>query len=612
VIFGAANAYLGLRVGLTISTSIPIAVMTVAVFGAFRKVLGKSTILENNIAKTTGSASSSLASGLIFTIPALFLWGMSPNLFQVTLLALAGGVLGVLYMVPLRRFLIKDEHGHLPYPEGTASAEVLVAAEVGGATARNVFTGMGVAALYKWIMDGLVLWKDAFWLNIPFIKRARIGVDISPALLGVGYILGFKISLIMVAGGLLASVVLIPLVVYLGESQYYYLLLEKPLAIEGLSDKETWMALKTYIRYIGAGAVATAGFITLFKSIPTMVKSFKIGVQQFKERLDTKASEKRTDRDLRLPRVAIGVLIVTLALICIPHLFGDNEPFYIRVIGAVFAAVFAFFFVTVSARIVGLVGVTSNPTSGMVIATLLCTSLLFLALGWTDIFGKVAALCIGTVVGVAASIAGDTSQDLKTGFLLGATPWKQQISEVIGVLTTAFFIACAIFVLQKQYGFGPDGLAAPQAKVMKLVIDGVIDQNIPWRLILLGAGIAFAVHFMKVPSLPFAVGVYLSITTMMPIFVGGLIRKVIEGRCKDNKELAREKREKGVLFGSGLVGGDGLMGVCIAFYAGIVGQRPEGFGTGWAGSLGWLVSAGVFFLLAYLLIRSTKSKASAV
>jgi putative OPT family oligopeptide transporter len=610
VIFGSANAYLGLRVGLTISTSIPIAVMTVAVFGAFRKVLGRSTILENNIAKTAGSASSSLASGLIFTIPALFLWGMHPNLFQVTMLALAGGVLGVLYMVPLRRFLIKDEHGRLPYPEGTASAEVLVAAEVGGATARNVFTGMGIAALYKWLMDGLVLFKDAFWLNIPFIKRARIGVDVSPALLGVGYILGFRISSIMVAGGLLASVVLIPLVVYLGESSYYYLLLEKPLELGGLSDKEVFTALKIYIRYIGAGAVATAGFITLFKSIPTMVKSFKIGVKQFKERLDVKKTEKRTDRDLRLPRVAIGVLMVTLALICIPHLFGDSEPFYVRVIGAFFAAIFAFFFVTVSARIVGLVGVTSNPTSGMVIATLLCTSLLFLVLGWTDIFGKVAALCIGTVVGVAASIAGDTSQDLKTGFLLGATPWKQQISEVIGVLTTAFFIAFAIFVLQKQYGFGPDGLAAPQAKVMKLVIDGVIDQNIPWRLILLGAGIAFVVHFMKVPSLPFAVGVYLSITTMMPIFVGGLIRKVVEGRCKDNQELVREKREKGVLFGSGLVGGDGLMGVCIAFYAGIVGQRPEGFGTGWAGNLGWLVTAGVFFLLAYLLVRSTKTKAS--
>jgi putative OPT family oligopeptide transporter len=342
VIFGSANAYLGLRVGLTISTSIPIAVMTVAVFGAFRKVLGRSTILENNIAKTAGSASSSLASGLIFTIPALFLWGMHPNLFQVTMLALAGGVLGVLYMVPLRRFLIKDEHGRLPYPEGTASAEVLVAAEVGGATARNVFTGMGVAALYKWLMDGLVLFKDAFWLNIPFIKRARIGVDVSPALLGVGYILGFRISLIMVAGGLLASVVLIPLVVYLGESSYYYLLLEKPLELGGLSDKEVFTALKIYIRYIGAGAVATAGFITLFKSIPTMVKSFKIGVKQFKERLDVKKTEKRTDRDLRLPRVAVGVLMVTLALICIPHLFGDSEPFYVRVIGAFFAAIFAF------------------------------------------------------------------------------------------------------------------------------------------------------------------------------------------------------------------------------------------------------------------------------
>ncbi len=607
IIFGAANAYLGLRVGLTISTSIPIAVMTVAVFGALRGVLGPASILESNIAKTAGSASSSLASGLIFTIPALFLWGFSPSLLQVTLLALAGGILGVLYMVPLRRFLIKDEHGRLPYPEGTASAEVLVAAEVGGATARNVFTGMGVAAAYKWLMDGLLLFKDTFWIHLPIIKRARIGVDISPALLGVGYILGFRISLIMVAGGLLASVVLVPMLVYLGESSVYHWLLDEPLQLEGLSDAEVWRILKTYIRYIGAGAVATAGFITLFSSIPTMVKSFRIGVEQFRARLDKVKDQKRLDRDLYLPRVAIAVLVVALAMIVIPHMFGDSEPFSMRLVGGIFATVFAFFFVTVSARIVGLVGVSSNPTSGMVIATLLCVSLLFLMLGWTDLLGKVAALCIGTVVGVAASIAGDTSQDMKTGFLLGATPYKQQIAEVIGVLATAFFIACAIFLLEDQYGFGPDGLAAPQAKVMKLVIDGVIDQNIPWPLILLGAAIAIIAHLLKVPALAFAVGVYLSVATMMPIFVGGLIRKIVESRQKGDNDKIRQTRERGVLFGSGLVGGDGLMGVCIAFYAGIVGQRPVGLGSAWSGDLTWLVSLGVFTALSYLLTRSTRA-----
>ena len=602
IIFGSANAYLGLRVGLTISTSIPLAVMTVAFFGAFRRYLGSSTILENNIAKTVGSASSSLASGIIFTIPALFLWGFSPGIGKITLIALAGGILGVLFMVPLRRFLINEEHGNLPYPEGTASAEVLVAAETGGTTARNVFTGMALGGLYKWLMSGLNLWRRIVSFPVPLLKKAQIGLDTSPALLGVGYILGFRISTIMVAGGLLAWLGLIPTIAYWGDKLTSPVFPETTLLISQMSPELLWTR---YIRYVGAGAVATAGIITLIRSIPTMIRSFRAGIGQLKDRFRGKIVQLiRTERDLSLLYVLGGVILVALFLAITPQVFTILQTFATRLLAAVLVAIFAFFFVTVSSRIVGLVGVTSNPTSGMIIATLLGTSVLFLLMGWTGSLGKVAALSIGAVVGVAASIAGDTSQDLKTGFLLGATPRKQQIGEIIGVLTTAFFIAGSVLILQRQYGFGSMELPAPQANMMKLVIDGVLERAIPWRFVLLGVGITIVVELFRIPSLPFAVGVYLPLSTMTPIFVGGIIRRVIESRSPD-KETLRKRREQGILFGSGLVGGDGLIGVGIAFWAGLFGI-PRGIGYHWAGSLQMPVALLCFCGMAYLLMRSTK------
>jgi putative OPT family oligopeptide transporter len=602
IIFGAANAYLGLRVGLTVSTSIPIAVMTVAVFRAMQGVWGKSTILEHNISQTVGSASSSQASGLIFTIPALFIWGFSPGTSKLLVLALAGGLLGVLFMIPLRRFLIKNQHGKLPYPEGTACAEVLVAADAGGTHARNVFMGLGIGAAYKWLMSGLNLWPRDGWVRVPFLPKGQIGVDVAPALIGVGYILGARIGLVMVGGAAISWLILIPAIEVIGRSLTTPLYPETVQLIADMGAETIWTR---YIRYVGAGAVATAGIATLIRSTPMIITSFKEGIRGLRSRLDASAlaaAFKRTDDDLPINVVFIGVTIVVLGLALVPHVFGFIEAFPVRVLAALLVAVFAFFFVTVSSRIVGLVGVTSNPTSGMAIATLLGTSLIFAALGWTDDTGRVAALSIGAVVAIAASIAGDTSQDLKTGFLLGATPRRQQTGELIGVLTAAFFVVVSILALENAYGFGSAELPAPQANMMMLVIDGVLNAEIPWRFVMIGIGLSLVAEMFRLPSLAFAVGIYLPITTMTPIFIGGMIRKILEGRQPDAESKGRV-REQGVLFASGLIGGDGLMGVGIAFWAGAFGI-PRGFGHEWLGFFAEPLAMGMLAVLAYLIIRA--------
>src|SRR5690606_10014775 len=432
ILFGAANAYLGLRAGLTISTSIPVAVMTVALFRALGAAGVRSSILEANMSQTVGSASSSVASGVIFTLPALFLWGFDPTVLQMTTLALAGGLLGVLFMIPLRPYLIVREHATLPYPEGTACAEVLKAAETGGARARNVFLGLGVGAVLKALTGWLRVVPADITVSIPFIRKAQLGTEVSGALFGVGYILGPRIGAVMVGGALLSWLVIIPVIAYWGEGLTTPLYPETALSIGEMSASQIW---SRYVRYIGAGAVATAGLITLIRSIPTMIESFRLGARQIRGRLGEGAAESgratpRTARDLSLRLVAIGAAIVVLALALIPAAFSSLPGVVGRTVAAVLVAIFAFFFVTVSSRIVGMVGVTSNPTSGMTIATLIATSSIFLLLGWTDDAGKMAALTIGTVVAIAASIAGDTSQDLKTGFLLGATPRRQQIGEL--------------------------------------------------------------------------------------------------------------------------------------------------------------------------------------
>jgi putative OPT family oligopeptide transporter len=609
IAFGAANAYLGLRVGLTISTSIPVAVITVAAFRLLRTAGVSSSLLEANISQTVGSASSSVASGVIFTLPALFLWGLDPTLLQMTLLAMCGGLIGVLFMVPLRRFLIEREHGNLPYPEGTACAEVLVASEMGGSRARRVFQGLAAGALFKYLFGWIHLLPDDVHFKVPFLKKGQLGFEASAALFGVGYILGPRIASVMVGGGLLSWLVIIPAIAWWGEGLSTPLYPETGKTIAEMSPSLIWTR---YVRYIGAGAVATGGLITLIRSIPTMIESFRVGARQMRRRLEEgRTVLERTARDLSLGAIGMGLLALAAVMALVPPVFSSLPSFLPRVIAAFLVVVAAFFFVTVSSRIVGLVGVTSNPTSGMTIATLLATSAVFLAFGWTGAAGKAGALTIGCVVAIAASIAGDTSQDLKTGFLLGATPRRQQVGELIGVLTSAVFVCLAVIMLDRAYGFGTEEIPAPQATLMKLVIEGVLESSLPWGLVAIGIGIALVAEVLRIPSLPFAVGVYLPVTTMVPVFFGGMLRWAAETRASSTEERSG-RRERGILFGSGLVGGEGLLGVAIAGVAFIQKRAPEGVGSAWAGAgapwLTTLVFAGLAYYFWRLVVSSRSSE----
>ncbi|HKJ68626.1 MAG TPA: oligopeptide transporter, OPT family [bacterium] len=601
IVFGAANTYLGLRAGLTISTSIPVAVLTVVAF-RFLKVFGtEHSILEANMSQTIGSASSSVASGVLFTIPALFLWNLRPSLVQITLLAMAGGLLGVLSMIPLRRYLIKREHGNLPYPEGMACAEVLVASEHGGRQASGVFYGLGFGMLVKWITDGLKAVSARFEVLLGF--KAKLSVGVSPALIGVGYILGVRIATVMVAGAALSAFVIIPVINWWGSGLAAPVYPETQMLIRDMTAAEIW---NRYIRYIGAGAVATGGVITLIKSIPTMIESFRLGVRQIASVVES-TEARRIDTDLSM-KIVLGIVgSILLMLTFIPGILGYIDLILVRGIAAILIAVFAFFFVTVSSRIVGLVGVTSNPTSGMTIATLLGTSFVFYLLGWTDLAGKATALMVGTGVCIAASIAGDTSQDLKTGFILGATPSRQQIGELIGVVTSAGFVCLTILLLDQSFGVGSAELPAPQGVLMQLVIDGVLDQNLPWTLIFIGIGIGLIAMLFRVPVLAFAVGVYLPLSTMAPIFLGGFLRYLLTRNRSE--EEANRRREQGVLFGSGLVGGEGLMGVLLAAWVAIKGgQRIEGIGLEYGPFLNQFLAFLAIGLILYVIYRLVVNK----
>ena len=564
MVFGMSNTYLGLKAGLTISTSIPVAVLTVVAFKLLQALRIRHSILELNMSQTVGSASSSVASGVLFTIPALFMWGMPPAWLQMTLLAMCGGLIGVLAMVPLRRYLIKREHGKLPYPEGMACAEVLVAAEHGGRHASGVFWGLGIGMFFKLLSKGFQFFSDK--LLVPLGFKANLSVSVSPALIGVGYILGIRVATVMVAGGALSALVIIPLINWWGSGLTEPFYPETQKLIREMSASEIW---NRYVRYIGAGAVATGGIITLIRSIPTMIESFRLGVRQLAGGAGQLSEELRTDRDLSFRTVLVLLGIVLLVLTLVPGILGYIDEIPVRALASVLIAVFAFFFVTVSSRIVGLVGVTSNPTSGMTIATLLGTSTVFLLMGWTDSLGKATAVMVGTAVCIAASIAGDTSQDLKTGFILGATPRLQQIGELIGVVTSAGVVCWTIGLLHRGEaatgGLGGSELPAPQAVLMKLVVDGVLDQNLPWSLIFIGVGIAAVAALLRVPVLPFAVGVYLPLYTMAAGFVGGLTRFLVTRNLPAQE--ADRRREQGVLVGSGMVGGEGLTGVLLAIWA---------------------------------------------
>ena len=605
--FGAANTYLGLTAGLTISTSIPVAVLTVVVFKLLNALGSKHNILETNMSQTIGSASSSVASGVLFTLPALFIWNMNPSLLQITLLAMSGGIIGILAMVPLRRYLIKKEHGVVPYPEGMACAEVLVAAEQGGKQASGVFWGIGIGVFFKLLTGGLKLIKDKFELTMLF--KAKLAIKVSPALIGVGYILGLRVATIMVSGAALSAFVIIPTIYLWGRgfpAPYYP---ETEVLIANMDAGAIW---NRYIRYIGAGAVATGGIITLIQSVPAMAASFKVGFEQLRNVTEGRQSD-LTDRDLSFKVIFAILAAILLVLTLVPGILGYIDSILVRGAASILIAIFAFFFVTVSARIVGLVGVTSNPTSGMTIATLIGTSLIFFFMGWTDSAGKATALMVGTVVCIAASIAGDTSQDLKTGFILGATPKLQQTGELIGVLTSAGVVCAVLILLDQTQGLGSEDLPAPQATLMKLVIDGVLDQQLPWNLILIGAGLALVVFFLKVPPLPFAVGVYLPLATMAPVFLGGLLRYGLTRKQKA-KESER-RREQGVLFASGLVGGEGLTGVLFAIWVGVISkEKIKGIAFSIPEVLQQILALGAIAalmgLLAWIALRKTSNSSA--
>ncbi len=591
IIFAAANAYIGLKVGLTVSASIPVAVMAVAIF----RIIGKGSILENNMVQTVGSAGESLAAGVIFTFPALIIWGMKPELTKIFVFSLLGGLLGVLFMIPLRSLLISRQHGRLPYPEGTACAEVLVAGDKGGTEAKTVFIGLGIGALYEFLMNGLKLWNFRPSWDIPFYKGGKIIGEITPALLGVGYIIGSRISAIMLSGGALAWLVIIPLIMAVGKNSTEPIYPAKVL-ISQMSIKEIW---HYYIRYIGAGAVAFGGMITLVRAIPTILETFKTGLSK----ISKKEREERTDRDLPMLVVIGGAVVLGICLWLVLSFWTATE---IRIIPNLLVAflmvIFSFFFVTVSSRIVGLIGSSSNPVSGMTITTLLLTSLIFSLLGWTSDAHMVIALSVGAVVCISIAIAGDTSQDLKTGFLVGATPWKQQIGEFIGVLTSAIFVGWVILRLHKGVGIGSEELPAPQATLMSLVVKGVITGDLPWRFVITGIFLAAIVELIGIRSLPFAVGVYLPLYLTTPIMAGGLLRYLTE-KSKDESILKR-KRESGILFSSGLIAGSALVGVGLALAASYSGTFATSLEIGylWMGPFSNLASLFIFAGLCLLLL----------
>ena len=512
IVFGAANAYLGLLVGMTVSASIPAAVISM---GIIRVVLRKDSILENNMVQTIGSAGESVAAGAIFTLPALFLWAGEgkieyPSILTIFLIALFGGVLGVCFMVPLRQALIVEEHGTLPFPEGTACAEVLLAGEEGGTKAGTVFAGLGIAALYKLLADGTQLFPSEIGYAFKNYKGSQVGMQVLPALAGVGYICG-------------------------------------PSAL--------W---SNYIKYIGAGAVATGGIISLIKSLPLIIRTFRQAMASMTKKAG-KHTELRTEQDLPIPVLIIVALVIAVLIWLIP-------TFPVNPIGAVIIVIFGFFFATVSSRMVGLIGSSNNPVSGMTIATLLFATVILKVTGTTGITGMVGAISIGGIICIVAAIAGDASQDLKTGFIVGATPKKQQIGEIIGVVASSAAIGFVLYLLNEAWGYGTEKIPAAQATMMKMLVEGIMNGELPWAMILIGVFVAIVVEILQMPVMPFAVGMYLPFSLSAGIMAGGVVRILVEKKKGTEKEK-KARTDRGLLFTSGMIAGEGIVGILLAIFA---------------------------------------------
>ena len=543
VIFGGANAYLGLRVGMTVSASIPAAVVSM---GIIRIILKRNSILENNIVQTIGSAGESVAAGAIFTLPVLFMWfneGKAdyPKYAEITLICGVASILGILFMIPLRKVLIVKEHYKLPYPEGTACAKVLMAGENNKSDANLVFAGLGIAAIYKFMADGLKLFSSEVHYDIKRLKGAAIGIDILPALLSVGYICGPKIAGYMFAGGLISWIGLMPLINMFGDN---IIMFPGDKAINLMSSGELW---SNYIRYIGAGAVAAAGIISLVKTLPIIFSSFS---KTLRRKGENEENVTRLNKNIDNKLIWAGIVVIVLFLWLSP-IFPINFP------GAILIVIFGFFFATVSSRMVGLVGSSNNPVSGMAIATLIITGVILSSSGIKTNNALIGTIVVGSVICIVAAISGDTSQDLKTGYILGATPMKQQIGEIIGVVASSLAISGVLYLLNNAWGFGSSELPAPQATLMKIVVEGVMEGNLPWNLIMIGAAIAIAVEIIGVPALPFAVGMYLPIYLSAGIMLGGVVRFLID-------KFADKVSEKGILVSSGMIAGEGLVGIILA------------------------------------------------
>lgn len=570
--FGGANAYLGLRVGMTVSASIPAAVVSM---GIIRFLLKRNSILENNIVQTIGSAGESVAAGAIFTLPALFMWSEQwgtnpPSLIEICLISLCGGVLGVAFMIPLRSMLISNKGENLPYPEGTACAEVLIAGEEKGAYASTVFKGLGASALYKLMTDGLGIFPSRLHFEPKNYKGSGIGIDLLPALTGVGYICGPKITSYMLGGGILSWLVIMPLIAYFSDVNY--------------TSFELW---ENNIRYIGAGAVAGGGLISLFKALPLIISSFIKTMKGFKADINTEDVSYK----VIIPLIIFLILVIWLVPFIPLNLFG-----------ALMVAVFGFLFATVSARLVGLVGSSNNPVSGMTIATLLISSFLLKAQGFDPQKGMVGAIAIGSIICIIVAVAGDTSQDLKTGSILGASPKKQQIGEFIGVAVSSLFVGAILFLLNRAWGYGSNELPAPQATLMKIVVEGVMGNSLPWGLVGAGVFIAIAAELAGVALLPFCIGLYLPIHLSMGIMSGGLIRLWTDKRKRDSKN--------GVLYSSGLIAGEGLTGILLALMAVIPvanGSVGDLINLSDSISLNGIVSGLAFLVLMFGIIKKRES-----
>ena len=589
VVFGAANAYLGLIVGMTVSASIPAAVISM---GIIRVILRRDSILENNMVQTIGSAGESLAAGAIFTLPALYLWAEEgkiafPSILMIFLIALFGGVLGVCFMVPLRQALIVEEHGTLPFPEGTACAEVLLAGEEGGSKAGTVFKGLGLAAVYKFVADGLKLFPSEIGYAFKSYAGSQIGIQVLPSLAGVGFICGPKISSYMFAGGTLSWFVLMPLIALFGGDAVIF---PGTKPISAMTPSVLWTS---YIKYIGAGAVAAGGVISLIKTFPLIVRTFKQAMASMSKN-HGEHSTLRTEKDLPMPLLLGTILIIAVAIWLIP-------TFPVNPVGALIVVIFGFFFASVSSRMVGLIGSSNNPVSGMAIATLIIATLVLKATGTTGTTGMVGAVAIGGVICIVAAIAGDTSQDLKSGYIVGATPIKQQIGELLGVVVSALSVGFVLYLLNAAWGYGTEDLPAAQATMMKMLVEGIMNAELPWGLILTGVFIAIVVEILKVPVMPFAVGMYLPFSLSAGIMAGGAVRFIVE-RIKGSDKEKKERTDRGTLFTSGLIAGEGIVGILLAVLTVLEVDIARDF------SLPQILSLVIFLGLLFILFRQCMKK----